>query len=117
MLCNVGGQERTVHHYATLLRDAGLTMRSRHPLPLEFSVLRVTTAPAAQCGDDNTVTAGTPRQSQMVARCPLTPAAAPTTWPDCDSSNHHAVRRRIMLIKPTSGLNAPRAWRFAGSPW
>ena len=40
MMCNVGGRERTVDHYAGLLRDAGLELVDRSPLPLGAAVLR-----------------------------------------------------------------------------
>ncbi|WP_445160782.1 methyltransferase [Mycobacterium sp. Dal123C01] len=42
MLCNVGGQERTVAHYQRLLNEAGFTLCDRHHLPLEFAVLCAT---------------------------------------------------------------------------
>ncbi|ODR04775.1 hypothetical protein AWC25_03260 [Mycobacterium sherrisii] len=42
MLCNVGGEERTVDHYRSLLADAGLQLRHQHQLPLEFELLRAT---------------------------------------------------------------------------
>lgn len=34
MLCHVGGRERTISHYRTLLAEAGF-----HDLPLDFSLL------------------------------------------------------------------------------
>ncbi|WP_372349572.1 methyltransferase [Streptomyces sp. KL116D] len=41
MMCNVGGRERTADHYARLFDDAGLTLVSHQPLPLDGSVLHV----------------------------------------------------------------------------
>jgi len=35
MMCNVGGRERHTDHYARLLRDTGLELVSRSPLPLD----------------------------------------------------------------------------------
>ncbi|QDQ09218.1 methyltransferase [Streptomyces spectabilis] len=48
MRCNVGGRERTAHHYAELLTSAGLTLIGHRPLPLDGHVLharRTTPAP------------------------------------------------------------------------
>ncbi|MEV1018887.1 methyltransferase [Streptomyces sp. NPDC050264] len=39
MRCNVGGRERTAHHYARLLDEAGLTLVGHTPLPLDGHVL------------------------------------------------------------------------------
>ncbi|WP_412537904.1 methyltransferase [Longispora sp. K20-0274] len=39
MLCNVGGRERTLAHYARLLEDTGLTLADHRPLPLGASLL------------------------------------------------------------------------------
>ncbi|MFC0109686.1 methyltransferase [Kibdelosporangium aridum] len=39
MLCNVGGRERTISHYRTLLAEAGFTVTAHHDLPLDFSLL------------------------------------------------------------------------------
>lgn len=39
MMCNVGGRERTLPHYRSLLSEAGFTLTTTHPLPLDFSLL------------------------------------------------------------------------------
>lgn len=41
MMVNVGGRERTLAHYRTLLTDAGLTLTTTHDLPLDFTLLTV----------------------------------------------------------------------------
>ncbi|WP_067717447.1 methyltransferase [Nocardia yamanashiensis] len=41
MLCNVGGRERTLAHYAELAADAGLTIGRTHTLPLDFALIEV----------------------------------------------------------------------------
>ncbi|MFL1902294.1 methyltransferase [Streptomyces tauricus] len=45
MMCNVGGRERTADHYARLFADAGLSLLSRAPLPLDAHVLHARKAP------------------------------------------------------------------------
>jgi hypothetical protein len=40
MLCNVGGRERTLHHYRRLLAGAGLHLTDVSPLPLDGFLLR-----------------------------------------------------------------------------
>ncbi|MEU9337241.1 methyltransferase [Streptomyces sp. NPDC048290] len=50
MMCNVGGRERTAAHYAELLADAGLTLQSHSPLPLDAHVLHARGA-GASVGD------------------------------------------------------------------
>lgn len=39
MMCNVGGRERTLDQYRTLLADAGFTLTATHDLPLDFTLL------------------------------------------------------------------------------
>lgn len=39
MMCNVGGRERTLDQYRTLLTDAGFTLTATHDLPLDFTLL------------------------------------------------------------------------------
>lgn len=41
MMCNVGGRERRADHYGSLFADAGLTLVSQTPLPLDGTVLHV----------------------------------------------------------------------------
>lgn len=40
MMCNVGGRERTAHHYRDLLRSAGFEVSQQHRLPLDAALLR-----------------------------------------------------------------------------
>jgi len=47
MLCNVGGRERTVGQYQSLLANAGLIVQDVHQLPLEFALLRAAKSPHA----------------------------------------------------------------------
>lgn len=39
MLCNVGGRERTVSQYRTLLAESGFELIEQHPLPLDTALL------------------------------------------------------------------------------
>ncbi|PWI16863.1 methyltransferase [Streptomyces sp. Act143] len=48
MMCNVGGRERRADHYARLFADAGLTLVSRSPLPLDGHVLHARKVSAAR---------------------------------------------------------------------
>ncbi|MER7763567.1 methyltransferase [Streptomyces sp. NPDC097619] len=53
MMCNVGGRERRLGHYAALLEDAGLRLVGSGPLPLGASVLharRAESGPARHPG-------------------------------------------------------------------
>ena len=40
MMCNVGGRERTAHHYRDLLHSAGFEVSRQHRLPLDAALLR-----------------------------------------------------------------------------
>jgi hypothetical protein len=46
MMCNVGGRERRVAHYARLLTEAGLALVNHSPLPLDARVLHARKASA-----------------------------------------------------------------------
>jgi hypothetical protein len=57
MLCNVGGRERTLDHFRSLLAEAGFTLTEQHDLPLDVALLRATFgsgpgAPAIQPGGE-----------------------------------------------------------------
>ncbi|MFD7630856.1 methyltransferase [Streptomyces sp. NPDC059851] len=45
MLCNVGGRERTLDHYRSLLAEAGFDLVDSLPLPLDGSLLRARRRP------------------------------------------------------------------------